>query len=119
MITSNNPKKKFVPRQDRLGLMISGGTPEKFVPRQDRLGLMIEGAETRKPLVDPYARTRAEYVDILGASSYQLSLEQLNTLMGRGGELPQRQEELTLTIGSRSARRVTPQSNSLTLGGRS
>ena len=117
MITSNNPKKKFVPRQDRLGLMISGGTPEKYVPRQDRLRLMTATEARPGSTVDAY--TRAEYVDTLGASSYQLSLEQMNTLMGKGDKLPQRQEELTLTIGSRSARRVTPRSNSLTLGARS
>ena len=114
MITSNNPKKKYVPRQDRLGLMISGGTPEKFVPRQDRLGLMMPPEARPGP-----DYTRLEYMTALGASSYQLSREQLDTLMGKGDKLPQRQEELTLTIGSRSARRVTPQSNSLTLGVRS
>ena len=117
MITSNNPKKKYVPRQDRLELMISGGTPEKYVPRQDRLRLMT--ATEARPGSTAYDNPRAEFIDALGASSYQLSLEQLNTLMGTGGKLPQRQEELTLTIGSRSARRVTPQSNSLTLGVRS
>ena len=84
----------------------------------DTLRLLIGDVETYKP-PNPYAGARSEYQSILGASSYQLTYEQLNALMGTGSKLPQRQEELTLTIGSRSARRVTPQSNSLTLGVRS
>ena len=88
---------------------------------QEQVKAAEKELETRKqqnPLT-AYDRTLLEYLDTLKASSYQLSPEQLDALMGTGGKLPQRQEELTLTIGSRSARRVTPQSNSLTLGVRS
>ena len=56
----------------------------------------------------------------LSKTGYTYSDEQIDTLLGSGlAKLPERQEELTLTLGSRSARRVSPydtSASSLALG---
>ena len=75
--------------------------------------------ETRPKLTD-YDKAVLELQSDLKNKGYKLSDKQLDTLMGTGAKVPNRKEELTLTLGSRSARRVSPysstSSSSLKLG---
>ena len=65
---------------------------------------------TRPKLTD-YDKAVLALKSDLKNKGYKLSDKQLDALMGTGAKVPKRKEELTLTLGSRSARRVSPHSS--------
>ena len=67
--------------------------------------------DSTRPKLTDYDKAVLALKSDLSKGGYTLSDEQLDALMGTGARLPEREEELTLTLGSRSARRVSPYSS--------
>ena len=89
-------------------------------PTQEEIAVARSKYYTTRPKLTDYDMAVLALKSDLKKGGYALSDDQLDALMGTGAAMPERQEELTLTLGSRSARRVSPysstSSSSLKLG---
>ena len=86
-------------------------------PTQEEIAAARTQYYATRPKLTDYDKAVLALKSDLSKGGYALSDDQLDALMGTGAAMPERQEELTLTLGSRSARRVSPYSStSLKLG---
>ena len=80
-------------------------------PTQQEIEIARAQFNATRPKLTDYDKTVLALKSDLKNKGYNLSDKQLDALMGTGAKVPKRKEELTLTLGSRSARRVSPHSS--------